>query len=216
VGMVQHWQRLRGPGWPVKLAINGIGALTTGVVTLIVVTTKFVEGAWIVLILIPVLVAGFARIHAHYAEQAREMDVGHPPPPSALPHNVLIPVARLDRAVTAAVAYALSIGGAVQAVHVVIDESEAAALRSSWAAWGVPVPLELVASPYRGVVGPLLHEIKRIHQEVGGRVTVVLPEVVPRHWWQEGLHNQTALSLQLALRRAPDVVVTTVPVQLAR
>jgi hypothetical protein len=216
LGMVRHWQRLRGPGWTVKLGINGIGALTTGVVTLIVVTTKFVEGAWIVLLLIPLLVAGFARIHAHYVDETLEMDVGHPPPPSAMPHNVLIPVARLDRAVAAAVGYALSIGGAVQAVHVVVNEDDAAALRASWTAWGVSVPLVLVPSPYRTVVGPLLHEIKRIHQDASGRVTVVLPEVVPRHWWQEGLHNQTALSVQLALRSVPDVVVTTVPVQLQR
>ena len=78
------------------------------------------------------------------------------------------------------------------------------------------MPLVLVPSPYRTVVGPLLHEIRRIHKEAGGRVTVLLPAVVPRHWWQEGLHNQTVLTLQLALRNVPDVVVTTVPIQLER
>ena len=115
-----------------------------------------------------------------------------------------------------AVGYALSIGGPVQAVHVVTNEDDADALRISWEAWGTPVPLVLVPSPFRTVVGPLLHEIRRIHKEAGGRVTTVLPEVVPRHWWQEGLHNQTALTLQLALRGEPDVVVTTVPVRLER
>jgi amino acid transporter len=215
-GMVRHWQRLGGPGWPAKLAINAIGALTTGVVALIVVSTKFAEGAWIVLVLIPVLVMGFMRIHAHYADEAEELEVGHPPPPSATPHHLLIPVARLDRAVAATVGYALSIGGPVQAVHVVTDEDDADALRTSWAAWGVAVPLVLLPSPYRTIVGPLLHEIRRIHKEAGGRVTVLLPEVVPRQWWQEGLHNQTVLTLQLALRSAPDVVVTTVPVKLER
>ena len=131
---------------------------------------KFAEGAWIVLVLIPVLVMG----------------------------------------------YALSIGGPVQAVHVVTNEDDADALRTSWAAWGVAVPLVLLPSPYRTIVGPLLHEIRRTHKEAGGRVTVLLPEVVPRQWWQEGLHNQTVLTLQLTLRGAPDVVVTTVPVKLER
>jgi len=182
-----------------------------------VVTTKFVEGAWIVLVLIPLLVTFFARIHRHYVGEAEEMEVGHaPPPPSTTPHNVLVPVARLDRAVAAAVGYALSIGGPVQAMHIVTAEDDAESLRSSWAAWGVAVPLVLVPSPYRTVVGPLLHEIRRIHKEAGGRITVVLPEVVPRHWWQEGLHNQTALTLQLALRGVPEVIVTTVGVQLQR
>jgi amino acid transporter len=216
LGMVRHWQRLRGPGWAAKLVINAVGAVTTGVVTLIVVTTKFAEGAWIVLVLIPVLVASFARIRGHYTAEAEELDVGHPPPPAPLPHNLLVPVARLDRAVSEAVGYALSIGGPVRAMHVVTSEDDADALRASWEAWGSPVPLVLVPSPYRTVAGPLLHEIRRIHKEAGGRVTVVVPEVVPRHWWQEGLHNQTALTLQLALRGEPDVVLTTVPVRLLR
>ncbi len=215
-GMVRHWHRLRGPGWPAKLAINGVGAVTTGIVTLIVVTTKFAEGAWIVLVLIPVLVATFSRIHAHYVDEAEELNVGHPPRPAATPHNLLIPVARLDCAVAETVGYALSIGGTVRAMHVVTEDDDAEALRTSWAAWGVEVPLVLVPSPYRTLVGPLLHEIRRIHKEAGGRVTVLLPEVVPRHWWQEGLHNQTVLTLQLALRGAPGVVVTTVPVRLER
>jgi hypothetical protein len=190
--------------------------VTTGIVTLIVVTTKFAEGAWIVLVLIPVLVATFSRIHAHYVDEAEELNVGHPPPPAATPHNLLIPVARLDRAVAETVGYALSIDGTVRAMHVVTEDDDAEALRTSWAAWGVEVPLVLVPSPYRTLVGPLLHEIRRIHKEAGGRVTVLLPEVVPRHWWQEGLHNQTVLTLQLALRGAPGVVVTTVPVRLER
>jgi amino acid transporter len=216
-GMVRHWQRLGGPGWPAKLAINATGAVTTGVVALIVITTKFVEGAWIVLVLIPLLVTGFARIHAHYVEEAAELDVGHPPPPPPpTAHILLIPVARLDRAVATTVGYALSIGGSIRAVHVVTDEAAAKALRTSWSAWGVDVPLVLLPSPYGTLVGPLLHEIRRIHEVAGGRVTVLLPEVVPRHWWQEALHNQTVLTLQLALRAAPDVVVTTVPVQLQR
>jgi len=215
-GMVLHWWRLRGPGWRAKLAINAVGATTTAVVTVIVIATKFLEGAWLVLAFIPLLVWTFASIHAHYQEEAQELQVDHPPPPPAVPHSLLIPIARLDRAVSETVGYALSIGGPVRALHVVSDDDKAEELRKAWDAWGVDVPLVLLPSPYRTIIGPLLHEIRRTHTEAGGRVTVLLPEVVPRHLVQEVLHNQTALTLQLALRNLATVVVTTVPVQLER
>ena len=215
--MVLHWRRERGPRWRLKLTVNALGSVTTGVVTVIVAATKFLEGAWIVLLIIPLLAAGFARIHGHYAEEARELDVGHPPPPPPpSTHNVVIPVARLDRAVSEAVGYALSLGGVLHALHVEVDDDVAGELRKAWAAWGVDVPLLIVPSPYRTVLNPLLHYIRRVQREEGGRVTVVLPEVVPRRWWQEGLHNQTAISLQLALRTTPNVIVTAVPVRLER
>ena len=213
-GMVLHWLRLRGDGWSTKLAINGIGAVTTAIVALIVVSTKFLEGAWIVVVLIPLLVGGFMAIHAHYAEEARELDEGDPPKPTPAPHNVLLPVAKLDRAVSETIAYGMSMGAPLRALHVVVDEEAAERLRQSWEAWGVDVPLVMVPSPYRTVVGPLLHEIHHTHVQAGGRVTVLVPEVVPRHWWQEALHNQTVLTLQLALRGKPNVVVTTVAVRL--
>lgn len=215
-GMVLHWQRLRGHGWRGKQLINGIGAIATAIVTLIVVSTKFVEGAWIVVMLIPLLVGGFMAIHAHYAEESRELDEGNPPKPTPQPHNVLIPVAKLDRAVSGTVAYGMSMGAPIRALHVVIDEDAAQMLRKSWEAWGVDVPLVMLPSPYRTLVGPLLHEIHHTHGQAGGQVTVLLSEVVPRHWWQEALHNQTVLTLQLALRGKPNVVVTTVAVRLER
>jgi amino acid transporter len=213
-GMVRHWQRQRGAGWRAKLAINGIGAFTTGIVTLIVVSSKFLDGAWIVVVLIPLLVSGFLAIRGHYEEEARELDEGSPPQPVTEPHTILLPVSKLDRAVSETVAYGLSLGVPMRALHVVIDEDVASRLREDWAAWGVDVPLLMVPSPYRTLIGPLLHEIHRTHREAGGRVTVLLPEVVPRRWWQEALHNQTVFTLQLALRREPNVVVTTLPVQL--
>jgi nucleotide-binding universal stress UspA family protein len=125
-------------------------------------------------------------------------------------------VARLDRAVAETIGYAISIGGPVRALHVLVDDEQAAELKKAWDGWGVDIPLVMLASPYRTIVDPLLHEIRRVHRETGGRVTVVLPEVVPRHWWQQGLHNQTALTLELQLRTNPDVVVTTLPVRLER
>jgi hypothetical protein len=216
-GMVRHWLRQRGPGWQGRLLVNAFGAITTAIVTAIVVGSKFLEGAWIVALLIPLLVLGFMRIHAHYEDEAAELQFDRPPPPpAALPHTLLVPVARLDRAVAETIGYALSIGGPVRALHVVRDDDQAQALSKAWAAWGVEVPLAMVPSPYRTLIEPLLHEIRRAHHETGGRVTVLLPEVVPRHWWQQILHNQTALTLDLTLRTNPNVVVSTVPVQLTR
>jgi hypothetical protein len=217
LGMVRHWMKLRGPGWRGKLVVNAVGAATTGIVTAIVIGTKFLEGAWIVALLIPLLVGAFARIHAHYAEEAAELQFDRPPPPPiAVPHTLLVPVARLDRAVSETIGYALSIGGTIRALHVVLDEDQAQALRKAWEAWGAEVPLVMVPSPYRTLIEPLLHEVRRAHHESGGRVTVLLPEVVPRHWWQQILHNQTALTLELTLRTNPNVVVSTFPVQLMR
>ncbi len=215
-GMVRHWQREHGSGWRTKLAINGLGALTTGVVTLIVVASKFVEGAWLVVVLVTLLVLAFLAIHGHYAEQVRELDEGDPPKPTPEPHTVLVPVAKLDRAVSETVAYGLSLGAPMRALHVVVDDDAAKKLREDWNAWGVDVPLVMVPSPYRTLIGPLLHEIHRTQREAGGLVTVLLPEVVPRRWWQEALHNQTVFTLQVALRRQPNVVVTALPVQLEK
>ena len=215
-GMVRHWQREQGSRWRLKLAINGLGALTTGVVTLIVVASKFIEGAWLVIVLITILVWAFLTIHAHYVEQARELDEGDPPKPTPEPHTILLPVAKLDVSVSETVAYGLSLGVPMRALHVVIDDDAAKQLSADWSAWGVDVPLIMLPSPYRTLVGPLLHEIHRVDREEGGLVTVLLPEVVPRRWWQEALHNQTVITLQLALRRQRNVLVTTLPVQLRK
>jgi hypothetical protein len=215
-GMVRHWLREQGPGWRSKLAVNGLGAFTTGVVTLVVIGSKFTEGAWIVVVLVTLLVWGFLSIHGHYAEQARELDEGAPPRPVPERHTILLPVSKLDLSVSETVAYGLSLGAPMRALHVVIDDDVAKKLREDWDAWGVDVPLVMVESPYRTLMGPLLHEIHRVHREAGGLVTVLLPEVVPRRWWQEVLHNQTVFTLQVALRRQPHVVVTALPVQLRK
>ncbi|MBV9580934.1 MAG: APC family permease, partial [Chloroflexi bacterium] len=115
-GMVRHWQRERGRGWQTKLTINGVGALTTGVVTLIVVASKFLEGAWIVIVLVTALVAAFTAIHAHYAEEEWELDEGDPPPPEPEPHTILLPVGKLNRAVSDTVAYGLSLSVPMRAL----------------------------------------------------------------------------------------------------
>jgi amino acid transporter len=213
-GMVRHWLRLRSQGWRAKLAVNAVGAVTTALVTLIVVTTKFLEGAWVVLVLIPLLVMAFNRIHRYYEAEAIALDVDHPPLPKPVTHTLLIPVERLDRAVSETVAYALSLHVPVRAVHIAVDEAAAEELRQAWDRWGVDVPLSIVPSPYRSLIGPLQHEVRRAHREGDGLITILLPEVIPRWAWQQALHNQTEFAIELVLRTNPNVIVTTVPVRL--
>jgi amino acid transporter len=214
-GMVRHWLRVHGPRWRLKLAINGTGAIVTAIVTVIVVVTKFPQGAWIVVLLVPLEVMVFVAIHRHYAIARREMDTGHPPPPHPVEHRMIIPVGQLNRAVTETVSYALSVGGPAEAVHVAVDAEAADQLRAAWDRWACGVPLRIIPSPYREVIGPLLSLIKQARKEhEGARISVLLPELVPRHWWEEPLHNQFSVALQLALRHEKHVIIITVPVQL--
>jgi amino acid transporter len=217
-GMVRHWQRTQGPGWRAKLAVNAVGAVVTGVVTVIVVTTKFAQGAWLVLVLVPLLAVTFMAIHAHYQRARQELTLDGPPPrPRRESQRILVPVNRLNRAVAETLAYALSISDEVRAVHVAVDPDQAKALEDAWQRWGVQVPLQLVPSPFREVTSKLVHVIERVQAEQPRRdLTVMLPEVIPHRWWEEVLHNQTAFALELALRYHSGIVVTTVPVRLRR
>lgn len=214
-GMVRHWLRTRERGWHLKLAVNGLGAVTTAVVTVVVLGTKLTQGAWIVALLVPALVALFLGIHAAYRQEREALATYGPPAPLRADHQVVVAVTRLNRAAADAVVYAQALGGAVTAVHVATDGEVADRLRADWQRWGTTVPLVVLPSPYRDVIGPL---VKFVHHRGAGReghcVTVVLPEVVARHWWQETLHNQVALALQFALRGHPGVVVTTVSVRI--
>jgi amino acid transporter len=136
-GMVRHWQRTQGPGWRAKLAVNAVGAVVTGVVTVVVVTTKFAQGAWLVLVLVPLLAVTFMAIHAHYQRARQELTLDGPPPrPRREPQRILVPVNRLNRAVAETLAYALSISDEVSAVHVVVDPDQAKALEDAWQRWG--------------------------------------------------------------------------------
>jgi amino acid transporter len=212
-GMVRHWLRARDRGWHYKMVINGLGAVTTATVTLIVVATKFTGGAWLVVLLIPVLVCLFAAIHRIYSREIGQLRSYGPPRSEPFTHEMIVPVARMNAAVAAAVSYALSVGSKVTAVHVSTDPETTRQVQEDWSRWGSDVPLEIVQAPYRDLI-PTLSEF--IRERAAGKpdhqVTVVMPEVVARHWWEEALHNQTNLQLQLALRGFPGVVLTTVPV----
>lgn len=202
-GMVVHWLRLRGPGWRVKALINGIGALATMATLIVVAISKFLEGAWIVMLMLPLLVMAFRTVKNHYQEIAQELTLhGLPPDIKPLPPpRVVLPVSGVHRGVIGALRYARSISDRVTAVYVEVNPGDAERVRREWEQWGQGVPLVVVPSPYRSIVGPLLEFLEQTDREHndGQLASVLLPEFVPARWWQHLLHNQTAWLLKLAL-----------------
>jgi amino acid transporter len=214
-GMVVHWRRLREPGWRTSAFINGIGAIATAVVLVIVGVTKTTEGAWIIIVLIPVLVAHFKATRRHYKQAAAQLSLkdwkGQGPQHS----TVLVPISGVHRAALQAVGYARSLSTDVRAVFVDIDAAATSRVRTDWETWGGDTRLEVLPSPYRSLMEPLLDYIDQLQTaNPHDYVTVILPEFVPARWWQHLLHNQTALLIKGALLFRPRVVVTSVPFHL--
>jgi amino acid transporter len=216
-GMVVHWWTARTAGWRTSAAINGVGAVVTGIVLVIVAVTKAVEGAWIIIVMIPALVAGFAAIRSHYDQVASQLTLRAWEPEAGGGHVVLVPIGGLQRAVVKALRYARSLSTDVRAVYVEVDSSGTAALWQQWAEWGQGAQLVVLESPYRSLLEPLLDYIDAAQRaDSHGYVTVILPEFVPDRLWQHALHNQHALLIKGALLFKPNVVVTSVPFHLGR
>jgi amino acid transporter len=220
-GMVMRWWRRREAGWQRSIVFNGLGALATFLVLLVVATTKFLDGAWMVVVLLPLEVLLFRAIHAHYTQAANEVAAETPIDPEEITHQVIVPIAALNQIALQTLAYARSIArgpeDVVSAVHITDDPEAAEKLQEQWEEWQCGVQLTIIESPYRSLVGPLLSYIDAMHaQHPGKTLTVVLPEMVPAHWWEQVLHNQTALRLKAALLFRPGVVVADVPYHLKR
>jgi amino acid transporter len=216
-GMVMHWRRVSGAGWRTSASISGFGAMVTGVVLAIVAVTKAHEGAWIILVMIPVLVGVFVVTRRHYDRVASELTLRDWRPDAAGGHVVLVPIGGIQRAVVKALQYARTLATDVRAVYVEIDPAATAALREQWPSWGHRVELVVLSSPYRSLMEPLLDYIEEAQrQDPNGFVTVILPEFVPQRLWQHLLHNQHALLIKGALLFKPNVVVTSVPFHLGR
>jgi amino acid transporter len=230
-GMVVHWwHKGHGTGkastretpeekqshWRKSLIVNGIGAVATCIVLIIFIATKFIHGAWVVVLLVPLLVLMFLKIHRHYIEVAQQLSteglVGLRP----IHNEVIVPISGIHRGVIAALEYAKSIAPHhVTAVYVNLDEETTQKLREKWEQWGSGVNLVVVASPYRSLLRPLLNYIDRVKRSSQGVVvTIVLPEFVPAKVWQNLLHNHTSLFLKGALLFKKGVVVTNVPYHL--
>jgi amino acid transporter len=214
-GMVMHWRRLRGPGWRTSAGINGFGAVVTGVVLLIVAVTKATEGAWIIIVMIPALVALFTITRRHYDQVASELTLRDWAVEPSGRHVVLVPIGGIQRAVVQALWYARGLSADVRAVYVELDRASTGALRAQWREWGHGVQLVVLESPYRSLLEPLLDYIEQLRREDPSTyITVILPEFVPHRLWHHLLHNQHALLIKGALLFKPDVVVTSVPFHL--
>jgi len=214
-GMVRHWLTDGGTGWRWRLGVNGVGALVTGAVTVVIAVTKFTHGAWIVVLLIPLLVVGFRAIYRHYDTVARELSLEHLVEEPPVNNTVLVLVGDLHMGVVKALRYAQSLSPSPKAVYVELDPSATARLEERWSKGGCGVPLVVLASPYRSMLRPLLDYIGRIRErDANSVVTIVIPEFVPGQWWQHLLHNQTALLVKGALLFRRGVVVVDVPFHL--
>ncbi len=202
-GMVRHWVRERGPHWFGKAFFNGFGALATALTVVIIGISKFLEGAWFTVILIPALVLMFLKIRAHYREVRRELSL-HGLPPSLKPGpppRVVIPVAGVHRGIVEAVEFALTISNDVTGVCIELEPGEAEVVNEMWSRLWPDIPLVVIPSPYRSIIQPLIQfmdETDLKHHD-GQLATIILPEFVPARWWQTLLHNQTAWLLKAAL-----------------
>jgi amino acid transporter len=216
-GMVIHWRKTKEPGWKTSAMINGFGALVTGVVLIIVAVTKTLEGAWIVLLLIPTIVAFFKATHRHYDHVASELTLRGYEPHRRLHNTVLVPIGGLQRAVVEALRYAETLSDDVRAIYVDVNPAQTEQLQREWTAWGGGVELVVLPSPYRSLMEPLLEYIEQAAEEKSSDyVTVILPEFVPKRWWQHLYHNQTSLLIKGALLFRPNIVVTSVPFHLSK
>ena len=215
LGMVRRWARLRERHWIHHAAVNLVGAIVTAIVLGVVGVTRFVEGAWMVVVVIPALVLMFYTIRHHYVEMARQIDVDGYHPPRLGRQPVVVLVAGMNRGVIAALTYARALSPNVTALTVDLDPTNTARLQMRWNEWASDIPLIVLESPYRSVIQPLLHYIDQMEkQRDGDYMTIVLPEFVPAKWWQHLLHNQTALMIKAALLFRRGKVTISIPFHL--
>lgn len=231
-GMARHWWDNRhpahkqltekekrhpyDPGWRWKLAINSLGSVTTGIVTLIFAITKFTDGAWIIVLLLPAIVINFHAIHRHYVSLAQDLSLEHygQPPPSKR-HRVIMPISAVHQGTLEALDYAFSLSDDVTVVHVSLDPDQTEKLRHKWSWWGKGARLVVIESPYRTFLEPFLEYVNELCAilQPNERLTIVVPQFIPKHWWHNLLHTQTAFWLRFMLLNKKGIVITEVPYQ---
>lgn len=198
--------------------LSSFGAVVTGLVMIVFAVTKFAQGAWVVVVLIPALVFVFFQIHRHYREVAAQLSLDRPTRPRTVQrHRVIIPIGNVHQGVLEALQYGRSLSPDVTAVHVAIDPEEGKIVREKWERWGDGARLVVIDSPFRDTIGPLIDYIERIEEQLGPHdiLTIVMPYFVPARWWHTFLHNQTALAIRLAFLFRKSTVVADVPYRLS-
>jgi amino acid transporter len=216
-GMVRHWGRLRArePRWRRRAVVNGAGAVTTGIVAIEVGLSKFLLGAWMVLILVPLLIVMMWSIGRHYRNMAGAQQPETPLDHTELHLRPIVPIADLNVPAKQALAFARAVApdDVITLVHVTDDLEAAERLRAEWERWPHgDTHMVVVESPYRGLGGPLLRYVRDVGSaHPGDTLLVVLPEFVPGRWWEHLLHNQTALRLKAKLLFHPGLIVVSVP-----
>ena len=202
------------PKWKGKMIVNGFGAVATFVVMIVFALSKFRDGAWIVVFLIPTLVFIFFRIHYHYRDLAKDLSLdSFGAPPRIRRNRVIVPIGGVHRGTLRAVHFARSLSDDVTAVYIAVDPTEEEKIQTKWKKWGDGLRLKVIPSPYRFLYEPLLDYIQFIarQRKPNEILTVVVPEFVPTTWWHNLLHTQTAFFLRLGLLGMKDIVIMEVP-----
>jgi len=213
-GMVVHWWKTRGKSWKTSIIINGADAILTTSILIIVIITKFMYGAWIIILLIPMIVPVFIFIHKHYgrvAEQLRVLSM-QAPPPQTIEHSVLMPIDDVNYASLRAMSFARTISKDITVIHIATDTKRAEKIQEKMQTYAPDLKLVIVESPLRAFMRPLLTYVDFHHrQHPRGFVTIVMPEFITAHWWERFLHNRTAEHLTQAFKRHPNIAVVNVP-----
>ncbi len=214
-GLVRHWARTRPSGWQFRAALNGFGALLTATATVIFLAAKFLAGAWIVVVAVPLLMLLFSRIHAYYAYCAAELELGLiPPAPSAQTTLVIVPIGGVSKLTYEALSVAKSLGDEVVAVTVQYGDDPVGTIRADWLRWDPGVPLVVLPSPQRNLAAPIVDFVNGKTADPGRRVAVLIPEVEPRRRRHQLLQNQRGVLLAAILRSRTDAVICTMPFRL--
>ncbi len=215
-GMIQHHRQLKEPGWQRGVVINGVGAVSTFIVLSVVVVSKFTRGAWVPVVVIPIIVILLQRVKRHYTRVAEHLRITEGWQPPRMNHTVVVLVGTVHKGVLSALAYARSLApNHLVAVSIVAEDGDQERIEQQWADYQIDVPLEIINSPYRELSGPVLRYIDDIDARWNNDVvTVIIPEFVVSHWWGHLLHNQSALLLKGRLLFRKGTVVTSVPYHL--
>jgi amino acid transporter len=214
LGLVLHWGRTRPPRWRLRAALNGTGAVMTAVAVVVFLATKFLQGAWVVVLAIPLLMVMFARIESYYAEVARELQIGKlPPRPRMRESIVIVPTSTVTLLTERVLSAAMSLGDTTVALAVAGDEEEREQILHAWWEWQCGVPLEVILDPHRSLVRSVLQYVESVADE-DKTIAVLIPEIEPRKRRHEILHNQRGAILAAVLRARTDVIVATMPFRL--